>query len=215
MGDLSDQRRDYTLGGLSEKDAPSEPWSLFTQWYAEAADLYEPNAMVLSTTDENGWPSGRAVLLKSYDEAGLVFFTGLDSAKARALARNPRCALLFPWFELQRQVRFVGEAEELPRAEVEAYFAVRPRASQLGAWASIEAGGQSTPVASRDELDAALVAVDQRFPDDVPTPGEWGGFRVNPVSVEFWQGRSGRMHDRLRYRLDPQSNDWRLERLAP
>lgn len=213
MGDLSGQRRDYTLGGLAEETVPAEPWALFTEWYAAAADLYEPNAMVLATSDEDGVPDARTVLLKSYDERGLVFFTGLDSAKARALDRNPRCALLFPWFELQRQVRFSGRASLLPRQEVAAYFAVRPRASQLGAWASIEAGGQSAAVRDRTALDRAYEAVDARHPDTVPTPDAWGGFRVSVESVEFWQGRQGRLHDRLRYRRD--HDTWSLTRLAP
>ena len=213
MGDLSGQRRDYTLGGLSEESVPAEPWALFTEWYAAAADLYEPNAMVLATSDEDGVPGARTVLLKSYDETGLVFFTGLDSAKARALSQNPRCGVLFPWFELQRQVRFSGRASLLPREEVTAYFSVRPRASQLGAWASIEAGGQSALVPDRAALDEAYETVGQRFSDEVPTPESWGGYRIAVESVEFWQGRHGRLHDRLRYRRD--ANGWHLERLAP
>lgn len=213
MGDLSDQRRDYTMGGLSETDAPNDPWPLFDEWYSAAGSLYEPNAMVLATTSADGWPESRAVLLKSYDARGLVFFTQLDSAKGRALAHDARCAVLFPWFELQRQIRVTGEAAELPRDEVDAYFATRPRPSQLGAWASIEAGGQSAPVPDRAALDTALDDVSARFADEVPTPGRWGGYRIAVHAIEFWQGRQGRLHDRLRYTRD--EDRWRLERLAP
>lgn len=213
MGDLSDQRRDYALGGLADDAASADPWELFATWYAEAADLYEPNAMVLATTDRDSVPDARGVLLKSFDEQGLVFFTQAESAKGRALADNPRCAALFPWFELQRQVRFRGVATPLARAEVEAYFAVRPRGSQLGAWASIEAGGQSAEVAGREALDAAYDAVSRRFPGEVPTPPTWGGFRIGVDQVEFWQGRQGRMHDRLVYRRA--GSGWDRTRLAP
>ena len=214
MTDLSAQRRDYTLGGLDEGDAPAEPWALFGRWYAEAADLYEPNAMVLATVDDSGQPDARTVLLKSFDDRGLVFFTQHDSAKGAALAHNPQCAVLFPWLELQRQVRVAGVTSVLDRAEVDAYFSQRPVTSQLGAWASIEAGGQSQPVADRGALDAAYDAVAARFDGgEVPTPPTWGGYRIEVASIEFWQGRHGRLHDRLRYRLV--DGQWQRERLAP
>lgn len=216
MTDLSDQRRDYALGGLLEAEAPASPWPLLQRWYAEAAGLYEPNAMVLATVDEDGLPDARTVLLKSFDERGLVFFTQHDSAKARALAHQSRCALLLPWFELQRQVRVRGDASVLARAEVEAYFVRRPRDSQLGAWASIQAGGQSQVVADRAALDAAYRAATDRFPESVPTPPTWGGYRVRVNSIEFWQGRHGRLHDRLRYRDPGEAGEgWIRERLAP
>lgn len=213
MTDLSAQRRDYTMGGLSESAAPPSPWPLFTAWYADAAALYEPNAMVLATVDAAGRPDARTVLLKAFDERGLVFFTQHGSAKGRALAQHPECAVLFPWFELQRQVRVQGSASVLGRTEVDAYFRSRPRDSQLGAWASIAAGGQSQVVAGRDALDRAYVEVAERFDGVVPTPADWGGYRVHVTSMEFWQGRHGRLHDRLRYLR--QADDWTLERLAP
>ncbi len=169
--------------------------------------------MVLSTASVQGRPSARTVLLKSFDERGLVFFTQRDSAKGRALAQNPGCAVLFPWLELQRQVRALGRASALPHSEVDAYFQQRPRDSQLGAWASIEAGGQSRVVTGRDALDRAYVEMSERFEGAVPTPQTWGGYRVHVTSMEFWQGRHGRLHDRLRYRGD--GTTWHLERLAP
>jgi pyridoxamine 5'-phosphate oxidase len=164
---------------------------------------------VLATADAAGTPSARTVLLKGYDGRGLRFFTNLGSAKATELAVNPRAALVFPWHAVARQVRVAGTVVEVDRDEVEGYFASRPRDSQLGAWAS----AQSTVVPSRAALDAALAEVADRFPDDVPTPPGWGGYRVVPQSWEFWAGRAGRLHDRLRYRRTEQG--WTIERLAP
>jgi pyridoxamine 5'-phosphate oxidase len=210
--DLAAAREEYARGGLSEAELAADPMEMFERWYVEARDagVREPNAMVVATTDPDGTPSARFVLLKGFSADGFVFFTNLSSRKGRALAADPRIALLFPWHDLERQVRVEGAAAPLPRAEVEAYFASRPRPSQLGAWAS----HQSSVVAGRDELDAAYAAAQERFADrDVPVPEEWGGYRVTPASVEFWQGRVGRMHDRLVYRRT--ADGWATERLAP
>src|SRR4051812_45788929 len=189
---------------------------MFRRWYddAHAAGLYEPNAMVVATVSGDFAPSARLVLLKGVSEDGFVFFTNTGSRKGAELAGNPRIALLFPWHPLERQVRVDGTATLLPRSEVDAYFAVRPRGSQLGAWAS----HQSSVVAGREELSAAYDDAERRYAEgEVPTPEEWGGYLVRPESVEFWQGRPGRMHDRLVYRrgVDGAQEGWRTERLAP
>ena len=209
--DLAALREDYGRAGLHEEDLAPEPVAMFERWMRDAvdADLYDANAMVVSTVDADGQPSSRMVLLKGLSDAGFVFFTNTGSRKGRELAGNPRCSLLFPWHPLERQVRVDGVATPLPRADVEAYFARRPRASQLGAWAS----HQSTVVASREELEGALTEAEARFPDGVPVPEEWGGYVVRAEQVEFWQGRRGRLHDRLRYRRTP--DGWTVERLAP
>jgi len=208
--DLAALRAEYELGGLHEADLTADPLALFARWFDEvgAAGLGEPNAMVLSTVG-GGVPSSRTVLLKGVDD-GFVFFTNYQSRKGRELAENPACSLLFGWYPLQRQVRVEGVAELISRAETEAYFASRPRASQIGAWAS----AQSEPVGSRADLDGAVAAAEERFSGiDIPAPPHWGGYRVRPRSVEFWQGRSGRMHDRLLYRASGRA--WTVQRLAP
>lgn len=208
-------RAEYTAGGLLESDLLPDPIAMFRRWYDEAhsAGLHEPNAMVVATAavSPDGFaPSARIVLLKGVSEDGFVFYTNSSSRKGAEIAANPRVALLFPWHPLERQVRIEGTASPLPREAVDAYFAVRPRGSQLGAWAS----PQSRVVSGRDELQAAYEEAEQRFAgQDVPTPTEWGGYLVRPESVEFWQGRPGRMHDRLVYRRT--STGWRTERLAP
>ena len=204
-------RREYATGGLAEGDLPPEPFALFQGWYhdAVAAGIYEPNAMVVASVSDDGRPSSRLVLLKGFSDRGWVFFTNLGSRKGTELRQNHRCALLFPWHPLERQVRVDGIAHELPRPDVETYFATRPRGAQLGAHAS----HQSREVGSREDLDAAWAAADAAYPDDVPVPEEWGGFRVEPEAVEFWQGRPGRMHDRLVYRRYGAS--WTTVRLAP
>ena len=208
---LPARRAEYTRAGLLESDLTPEQFALFRRWYADAdeAGLYEPNAMVVATADPEGRPSARFVLLKGLSEEGFVFFTNAQSRKGEELAANPACALLFPWHPLERQVRVDGAAEPLDRTRVEEYFASRPRNSRLGAWAS----RQSRVVAGRGELLAAYEEAERRFPDEVPTPEEWGGYLVVPEAVEFWQGRPGRMHDRLVYRRTPEG--WRTERLAP
>ena len=210
-------REEYTRGGLVESDLLPDPIAMFRRWYdeANAAGLHEPNAMVVATVsgappDGQSAPAARLVLLKGVSDDGFVFYTNTGSRKGTELAGNPRIALLFPWHPLERQVRVDGTATLLPRAEVDAYFAVRPRGSQLGAWAS----HQSSVVSGREELLAAYDDAERRYAEgDVPTPTEWGGYLVHPESVEFWQGRPGRMHDRLVYRRT--ADGWRTERLAP
>lgn len=207
--DLASQRRHYADEGLSESDLAPTWLEQFERWYADAADLREPNAMVLSTATPEGVPSARTVLLKGVDERGFVLFTNHTSRKGRELAANPRAALVFPWVELERQVLVSGTVEQVSAAETEEYFRSRPRGSQIGAWAS----RQST-VVTRQELEARQAALEERFAGgEVPVPGFWGGWRVVPLSVEFWQGRPSRLHDRLRYRLA--DGAWVVERLSP
>ncbi|MDN4171625.1 pyridoxamine 5'-phosphate oxidase [Nocardioides sp. SOB77] len=212
--DLRSLRHEYAAAGLAEDELAPDPVTMFRRWFAEVEDaVHEPNAMVVATVSAEGQPSSRMVLLKGLDERGFVFFTNTSSRKGSELTANPRCALLFPWHPLERQVRVDGVAEPLSREAVADYFAVRPRGSQLGAWAS----HQSRPVAGRDELAAAYDEVERRFADvpdgELPVPEEWGGYVVRPEVVEFWQGRPGRMHDRLVY---TRSGDrWVIGRLAP
>ena len=210
--DLASLRAEYQLAGLDEADLAPDPFTMFSHWFhaVRTAGVLEPNAMVLSTVSADGQPSARTVLLKGLTAHGFVFFTNYESRKAAELAANPRCCLLFGWYQLQRQVRVEGVASRVPRAETEAYFATRPRDSQLGAWAS----PQSAVVGSRAELDAAYAETEARFAaDDVPAPPHWGGYLVIPHRVEFWQGRRSRMHDRLAYRRE--GGQWVTERLAP
>lgn len=211
-GDIAGLRREYADEGLTEADLAADPVTMFGRWFddAAAAGLHEPNAMVLATADAEGRPSSRMVLLKGVDERGFVFYTNRGSRKGVELAANPACALLFPWHPLERQVRVDGTVRLLDRAAVADYFARRPRGSQIGAHAS----HQSRPVADRAELAAAYDELTARFEgQDVPVPEEWGGYLVVPEVVEFWQGRPGRMHDRLVYRRA--SDGWRTARLAP
>ncbi|WZH50557.1 MAG: pyridoxamine 5'-phosphate oxidase [Nocardioides alkalitolerans] len=211
--DLADLREEYARGGLDEADLAPDPLATFARWYDEAtaAGVHEPNAMVVATVDPDGAPSSRIVLLKGFGPDGFRFFTNTASRKGVALAAEPRCALLFPWHPLERQVRVEGRAVPLDAADVAAYFERRPRGSRLGAWAS----PQSREVGSRVDLTAAYDAADARFGDDgeVPVPPTWGGYRVEPDVVEFWQGRPSRLHDRLVYRRT--GTDWRVVRLAP
>jgi len=206
-------RRDYTeRGPLLETDLAADWAGQFARWFAEAAayGLPEPNAMIVATADAAGRPSARTVLLKGYDERGFVFYTNYTSRKGTEALANPYASLVFPWFPMQRQVIVTGAVERVSRAETEAYFATRPRGSQLGAWAS----PQSTVLPDRAAVERGLTAAIERFGDGpVPAPPHWGGLRVVPTTVEFWQGRSNRLHDRLRWRRD--DDDWVLERLAP
>ncbi|WP_375433074.1 pyridoxamine 5'-phosphate oxidase [uncultured Friedmanniella sp.] len=216
MPDLAQERVDYAGEQLLESEVPAEPYALFDRWLAAAfqakADglLPEPTAMVVATSAD-GRPSARTVLLKEVGPSGFTFFTNYDSRKGAELATNAAVALHFGWYPLQRQIRVEGTAAHVSRAASEAYFAVRPRGSQIGAWAS----RQSSDVASRDELKAAYAEVERRFADvEVPCPPHWGGIIVTPTLVEFWQGQASRMHDRLAYRLLPDGG-WSLTRLAP
>ena len=215
--DLAALRREYGDRGLAETDVPDDPWPLWQRWFDEvaAAGVHEPNAMVVATVDPDGAPSARTVLLKGVRTEGagegFRFFTNTASRKGVALAHEPRCALLFPWHPVERQVRVEGTAVPLPAEDVAAYFATRPRGSQLGAWAS----PQSRPVPGRDALEAAYRAAEERFAGaDVTVPATWGGYVVRPASFEFWQGRPGRMHDRIRYSRDDAAG-WSRTRLAP
>ena len=205
-------RREYEERGLRKADLCADPLEQFTRWFDEArnAPILEPNAMSLATVDAAGQPAARTVLLKGIDRRGLAFYTNLDSRKARELAANPKAALLFWWPPHARQVRFEGAIEPVEDAEADAYFATRPRGSQIGAWAS----AQSSVIADRAALEAAERQVAERFAGGaMPRPPFWGGYRLVPARVEFWQGRSNRLHDRLRYTR--RGEGWELERLAP
>lgn len=211
MPDLS-LRRSYARGSLAEEDLAADWVTQFTRWFDEASEsglIVEPTAMVVATASATGAPSVRTVLLRGVSADGFVFYTNYGSRKGRELTANPQVALVFSWVPLERQVVVTGTASRVPAAESAAYFHSRPRESQLASAAS----AQSTVVASRAELESAVSDLAARYPESVPTPENWGGIRVAPDSVEFWQGRPARLHDRLRFRLDPP--DWIVERLSP
>jgi pyridoxamine 5'-phosphate oxidase len=210
---LADLRQEYALRGLHEDDLDRDPIAQFRAWFVDAqqAGGVEPNAMTLATASPDGQPAARTVLLKGLDERGFVFYSNYESDKGRELDANPRAELLFYWPALERQVRVRGTVERVTRAESEAYFHSRPKGSQLGATVS----PQSRVIPGRDALEREHAALQERYADaDVPLPDFWGGYRVLPTSIEFWQGRKSRLHDRLRYRRDA-TDAWIVERLAP
>ncbi|WP_454252765.1 pyridoxamine 5'-phosphate oxidase [Pseudomonas sp. Marseille-Q7302] len=211
---LADMRRDYTRDGLTEAQAPANPYALFGQWFEEAVRTEQPpveaNACWLATVDGEGQPHCRVLLLKGVDAQGFVFYTNYDSAKGQQLAAQPRAAMTFFWPALERQVRIEGLVEQVSAEESDAYYRVRPLGSRLGAWAS----PQSQVIANRYELEQRLTEVQQRFVDGEPSrPPFWGGYRLKPQRIEFWQGRSSRLHDRLDYQRT--EDGWQRQRLAP
>jgi pyridoxamine 5'-phosphate oxidase len=211
---IEELRRRFSAAGLNEADLHPDPFVQFDGWLATAveAGLIEPTAMVLATASPDGEPSARLVLLKGVSEGAFWFFTNYGSAKAAQLEANGRAALVFPWHDLQRQVRVTGTAERLPAEACDAYWVTRPRGARIGAWAS----RQSAVLADRATLDEAAAGVARRFGDgDIPRPPFWGGYRVVAASIEFWQGRHDRLHDRLRYRRAAAGSGWAIERLAP
>ena len=210
--DASRLRKEYTSAGLVEDDVDPDPIVQFHNWFEKVieADLHEPNAMTLATASREGGPSARIILLKGYDERGFVFYTNYEGRKARELEANPLCALLFYWGELERQVRVEGRACRIPGEESDAYFLSRPRGSRLGAWAS----EQSQPVEDRNVLEERVRALEAEYEGrEIPRPPFWGGYRVEPEIVEFWQGRENRLHDRIVYRRTGEV--WKMERLQP
>jgi pyridoxamine 5'-phosphate oxidase len=210
--DAARLRREYEAHGLVETEMADDPFSQFEQWFSGviAAGIDEPNAFVLATAGANGTPSARALLMKDLSAEGLVFYTGMKSRKSRDMRESPRAAATFVWTQIHRQVRFEGSVEEVDADTADAYFATRPRGAQIAAHAST----QSELVSRREELDTRFARLSAEFGDgDVPRPDDWGGWRLIPSSVEFWQGRPNRFHDRVRYRLD--GGAWLKERLSP
>lgn len=211
---VADLRKDYRSGELRRANLSSSPFSQFEKWFAEALTcpgVLEANAMTLATAGTDGRVMARTVLLKAWDEQGLVFFTNYESTKARHLRENPQASLLFTWLALERQVSFCGRVEKVSREESAAYFASRPVSSQLGAWVST----QSAPISGREELEKKLAAKQAEFLDKkIPLPDYWGGYRLVPETVEFWQGRTDRLHDRFLYKKE-NDQKWEIERLSP
>lgn len=210
--DLADFRKEYSERGLRREELNPEPVAQFSEWFIQATELavHEPNAMTLATVDASGMPFQRTVLLKYYDMDGFVFFTNYSSRKAKQIAANPKVSLLFPWITLERQVIVQGRAEKISTAESLRYFASRPRESQIGAWVS----NQSEVITSRKFLMQKLAEIRDKFQHgEIPLPSFWGGYRVVPESIEFWQGGPARLHDRFLYRRH--GSEWNIERLAP
>lgn len=211
---VADIRRDYNREELSKAAVADDPIEQFVKWFdkALAADLLDPNAMTLSTATKDGHPSSRIVLLKGVDERGFLFYTNYSSQKGKELAENPHAALCFYWAPLERQVRVEGTVQKIDKEESRAYFQQRPRLSQVGAWAS----KQSSKVKSRKELEGRVKEIKQKFEgQEVPLPDFWGGYILNPLRIEFWQGRKGRMHDRICYEREDNESEWDAFRLAP
>jgi len=211
MDSIAQLRKNYTFGQLSETDVPGNPLPLFKLWFDQAvrAECPEPNSMTLATADKAGNPSARIVLLKGADENGFSFFTNYESQKGKDLTVRPQAALLFHWHELERQVRIQGVVERVSAAESDEYFHSRPSASRIGAWAS----PQSLAIPNREFLEEAEKQFKAEFGDTPPRPEHWGGYRLRPTEVEFWQGRPSRLHDRIHYKLD--GSTWQINRLAP
>ena len=211
MNSIAELRKNYTLGQLSEAQVPVNPLELFHLWFDQAvkANCPEPNSMALATADQSGNPSVRIVLLKGANDHGFTFFTNYDSQKGKELAGRPEAALLFHWHELERQVRIKGSVTKVDAAESDQYFHSRPPASRIGAWAS----PQSAEIPSRGFLEEAEKQFLSEHGDNPPRPAHWGGYRLNPTEIEFWQGRPSRLHDRIRYQRQDQT--WRISRLAP
>ena len=210
---IANMRRSYGEHGLNESDIESDPIELFARWLKEAAEnpiVVEANAMILSTVVDST-PTSRSVLLKDVTDAGFTFFTNYSSAKSMAISKNENVALLFPWYPMERQVKILGTAERISEGESDKYFATRPWSSQIGAWAS----DQSAPLSSRAELEERWSEFAQKYPEgsQVPRPAHWGGFLVTPISIEFWQGRYSRLHDRIRYTKDGAT--WKMGRIYP
>ena len=211
MNSIAQLRKNYTLGQLSETEVSADPLLLFQLWFDQAikAQCPEPNSMTLATADAMGNPSARIVLLKGADQNGFTFFTNYESQKGKELAARPQAALLFHWHELERQVRIKGKVERVTSAESDDYYHSRPPASRIGAWAS----PQSAEIPNREFLEEAEKRLKEKFGDAPPRPEHWGGYRLRPTDIEFWQGRPSRLHDRILYRLD--GGEWKITRLAP